>query len=389
MKMITCVNFFPGILTKKMPIFLLILLLLSACDVSTHNREKDGDYLHVQTQKAVRKTVPMYIDSFGSLAAYEDVDIKPQVSGQIGSIHFKEGEYVEKGDLLVSIDPEIYQANLDNSVATLKYDNADLKLKQYIVEKNRNIAESGAMPRQDFKKMVTDLEKAKAQIKVDEARVRLDEINLKYCSVRSPINGTIGINKIDIGNIVNASDILCNVKCIDPLFVDFTVPEKHINRLMSAIKDGSIKTLIYVKRLDSNGKFKIEHYAGELKFLNNTADSSTGTISLRAIVTNKTKAFLPGEFADVRIQVGKRKNAVLIPQTAVKYGSGGAYIYIAENGYAKRVDVITGQSVDNYYVLLKGAVKPDDNVIVTGLESIIPGAKIVANNAKDRKKNNA
>jgi membrane fusion protein, multidrug efflux system len=389
MKMTTCMNFFPGILIKKVLIFLVILFLLSACDVSNHNRKQSDDSLHVQIKKAVSETVPMYIDSFGSLAAYEDVDIKPQVSGQIRSIHFKEGEYVEKGDLLVSIDPEIFQANLDNSVATLKYDKADLKLKQYIVEKNRNIAASGAMPRQDFKKMVTDLEKAKAQIKVDEARVRLDKINLKYCSVRSPINGTIGINKIDIGNIVNASDVLCNVKCIDPLFVDFTVPEKHINRLMSAIKDGSIKTLIYVKRLDNNGKFKMEHYAGQLKFLNNTADSSTGTISLRAIVTNKTKAFLPGEFADVRLEVGKRKNAVLIPQTAVKYGSGGAYVYIAENGYAKRVDVITGQTVDNYYVLLKGVVKPGDKVIVTGLESIIPGAKIVANNSKGGKKNNA
>ena len=370
------------IIVVKILLFFILLTCLSSCEPKNKTSE-DSFLLKVQVKDAVQKTVPIFIDSFGSLAASKDVDIRPQVPGQILKLHFKEGQFVKKGDLLVSIDPETYQANLDNSIASLEYVKADLKLKEYIVKKNRNIAISGALPKQDFEKMLTDLEKAKAQIKVDEAQIKLDKINLKYCSVRSPINGIVGINKIDVGNIVNSTNVLCNVKSIDPLYVDFSVPEKNIGRLKDSMMNSSIKTIIYVKRLRNDERINVDHYAGKLEFLNNTADAATGTIPLRAIVTNKTGSYLPGEFADVRMEVGKRNNAVLIPQSAVKYGAGGAYVYIAEKGHAKRIDIVTGDSFGDYYILLKGAVNAPDKVIVTGLESITAGTKIKITEIED------
>lgn len=331
---------------------------------------------HVQVEKAIQKSIPEYINSFGYLKEFQDVNIKAQVSGQIEKIHFTEGKNVKKGELLITINPEMYIADLQNDMAVLKEDQADLDLKRYIVKKNENLSTTGAMADQDFKKLITEARIAEAKIDVDKANILRDKINLKYCYIKAPIRGIIGINKMDVGNVISPSDILCNIKSIDPLYVDFTVPEKYIYRLKQAIKKGSITTLITVRRLNSQGQYATDKYPGKIKFLNNTADPTTGTISLRAVVPNKTGTFLPGEFSNIKIDIGEKKNAILIPQNGVQFGAGGKYIFIAEDEKAKRVNITTGEETGNYYILLKGNIRPGDKIIVTGLESLTAGDSI-------------
>ena len=233
------------------------VILLCGCAKNDANVTNAINPVHAQVKSVIKKSVPVYINSFGILAAFENVDIKAQISGQISKIHFTEGAYIKKGELLFSIDPEIFHANLANDIATLEYDKADLELRKYLVEKKKSIVLNGIIPKQNYKRMLTDLAAAKAKIKVDEARIQRDKINLKYCAICSPVNGVIGIKKIDTGNIISTADILANVKSTNPLFVDFTLPEKNILRLKEKISSSETKVRVFADTLQAVRKLKL------------------------------------------------------------------------------------------------------------------------------------
>jgi len=312
----------------------------------------------VQAAVADQKDVPFYIESFGNLAALANVDIKSQVTGKILQAHFKQGQRVAEGDLLFTIDPAEYKAALDKAKALVRADDVDMKMKKDTLERNRGLASKELVSQQDFEKYETDVDAAEAKTTLDKAELALAQINLDYCSIKSPVNGVTGKVLVDPGNIVLANNgpTLANVKAIDTLYVDFTVTDRQLQAIRNAMAAGILKAEV---RVPDDGKA----YVGELKLIENAVDNTTGTISLRAIVPNDGNALWAGQFVYVKLILGIQKGAVLIPYAAAQLGQKGIFAF-----------VVTPEGKADLRLLKVGSRQGDDIVVEDGVKK---GEKVV------------
>ncbi|MCX5681984.1 MAG: efflux RND transporter periplasmic adaptor subunit [Candidatus Omnitrophica bacterium] len=326
----------------------------------------------VTTALATQKDVPIYVDSFGNLYPINDVNIESQVTGEIDGAHFTEGREVKKGDLLFTIDPSPFRADLVKAEAALAQDTADLNLKKITFERNEKLLVDQLISQQEYDTVNADYIAAQGKIKFDKATIELAKINLGYCSITSPIDGLTGKRQVDPGNIVqgNAGPTLVNIKTIDPLYLDFTVPEGELRRVREASAKGQLQVEIIVPGDEENV------YPGELSLINNTVDNSTGTIFLRAIVENKRRKLWPGEFVKVRLILGIVEKAVVVPYEAVQMGQNGNFVFVVEDDHKADLRLVTtGQEEENLMVIEKG-VKAGEKVVTTGQMGLSAGVSI-------------
>jgi len=327
----------------------------------------------VEIGVAIEKDSPVYLETFGNLYSLYDVNVQSQVDGQIKEINFTEGTEVKKGDLLVTIDPAPFQAELDKARAALNRDLADLKLRKVTFERNEVLFEKKLISRQDFDKYSADLASSEAQVRLDAASVDIAKINLDYCYVRSVVDGLTGKHLVDAGNIVKANDgpTLVNIKTINELYVDFTVTEADLDKVRQAMKQGKLQVEFYGD--DSPAKT----YSGELSLLDNSVDNTTGTFLLRAIVSNKERELWAGQFVKVRLILGIEKAAVQVPYEAVQLGQSGAYLFVvSDENKALLHQVKVGGRQDNNIVIEEG-IKTGEKVVITGQLGLSPGAKVI------------
>ena len=325
----------------------------------------------VQTAVAIQKDVPFYIESFGSLAALVNVDIKSQVTGKILQAHFKQGQRVAEGDLLFTIDPAEYKASLDKAQAVVRADDVDMKMKKDTLERNRGLASKELVSQQDFEKYETDVEAAEAKTTLDKAEMVLAQINLDYCSIKSPVNGVTGKVLVDPGNIVLANNgpTLANVKAIDTLYVDFSVTDRQLQAIRSAMAAGILKAEV---RVPDDGK----SYVGELKLIENAIDNTTGTISLRAIVPNEGNALWAGQFVYVKLILGIQKDAVLIPYAAAQLGQKGIFTFVVTPEGKADLRILKVGSRQGDDIVVEDGVKKDEKVVTVGQMGLSPGMSV-------------
>jgi len=326
----------------------------------------------VQLQSAITKDAPVYIDSFGTLTALNNVNVMAQATGKILEVHFKEGDIVSAGDLLFVIDPSEYKAELDKAEAALAQDLAILKLSGDTLERNRPLYEKQLLSRQDFEQYQTNVAEASAKVELDRAAVELAKINLDYCYVRAIVPGKTGKRLLDVGNLVQEVNAvtLVNIKTIDALYLDFTVPERHLAEVRKAMEEVSLKVEITVDG-DDGGP-----YEGEVIFLDNTVDESTGTVALRAIVPNEEEKLLPGQFVHVRLILRILKKAVMVPYETVQIGQEGNYLFVITHGKADLRTVNIGQREGDMIVIWEG-VKAGEKVVTVGQLGLSPGVPVV------------
>ncbi len=337
----------------------------------------------VQTAVAVQKDVPFFVESFGNLAALANVDIKSQVTGKILQAHFKQGQRVAEGDLLFTIDPAEYQAALDKAKAMVRADDVDMKMKKDTLERNRGLASKELVSQQDFEKYETDVDAAEAKTTLDKAELALAEINLNYCSIQSPVNGVTGKVLVDPGNIVLANNgpTLANVKAIDTLYVDFTVTDRQLQAIRSAMAAGILKAEV---RVPDDGKA----YVGELKLIENAVDNTTGTISLRAIIPNEGNALWAGQFVYVKLILGIQKNAVLIPYAAAQLGQKGSFAFVVTPEGKADLRILKTGSRQGDDIVVEEGIQKDERVVTLGqmgLSQGTPVKEVLAQTAEQKK----
>ncbi len=325
----------------------------------------------VQTAVAIQKDVPFYIEAFGNLAALVNVDIKSQVTGKILQAHFKQGQRVAEGDLLFTIDPSEYKAALEKAQAVLQADEVDMKMKKDTLERNRGLASKELVSQQDFEKYETDVDAAQAKLTLDRAELALAQINLDYCSIKSPVNGVTGKVLVDPGNIVLANNgpTLANVKAIDTLYVDFTVTDRQLQAIRSAMAAGILKAEV---RVPDDGR----SYVGELKLIENTIDNTTGTISLRAIVPNEGNALWAGQFVYVKLILGIQKDAVLIPYSAAQLGQKGPFAFVVTPDNKADLRILQTGSRQGDDIVVEDGVKKGEKVVTSGQIGLSPGVPV-------------
>ncbi len=334
----------------------------------------------VQTAVAIQKNVPFYIEAFGNLAALVNVDIKSQVTGKILQAHFKQGQRVAEGDLLFTIDPAEYKAALDKAQALVRADNVDMKMKKDTLERNRGLATKELVSQQDFEKYETDVDAAEAKMTLDTAERALAQINLDYCSIKSPVNGVTGKVLVDPGNIVLANNgpTLANVKAIDTLYVDFTVTDRQLQAIRNAMAAGILKAEV---RVPNDGK----SYAGELKLIENSIDNTTGTISLRAIVPNEGNALWAGQFVYVKLILGIQKDAVLIPYAAAQLGQKGTFAFVVTPENKADLRILKTGSRQEDDIVVENGIKKGERVVTAGQMGLSSGVAVKEIQPESRK----
>ena len=331
----------------------------------------EGPPAPVTTATATAKGVPLYIDAVGKIVAREVVSIQPQVSGRIVKIHFTDGADVKIGDLLFTIDPRPYQAQLNQAEANLAQAEAALNLAKVNFIRVETVSDPRAVSRQDYDQKKNAVEAGEAQLKLNRAAVESARLNLEYCTIRSPINGRAGQRNVDAGNVVSANNgSLLVIQRLDPIYADFTVTE---NDLSSVQRNMSNRTLKVDVRLPDDSS---EPREGKLTFLDNSVQEGSGTVKLRATLANGDRRFWPGRFSKVRLVLETRRAAVLVPAEAPQLSAKGSFVYVIKgDSSAELRPVKVGQRQADLVVIEEG-VRSGERVVVNGQLGVTPGGKV-------------
>jgi multidrug efflux system membrane fusion protein len=324
----------------------------------------------VTVATAVEQDVPFYLDEVGHTVAREVVSVQPQVSGTITEIHFTDGADLKKGDPLFTIDPRPFQAQLNAAEANLEQSKAALDFARIQFGRVKDLVESRAIARQDYDTRKNAVDVGEAQVSQNEAAVESAKLNLEYTAIRSPIDGRAGHRLVDTGNVVTANTTtLLNIERMDPIYADFTSTESDF----SEVQHSSAKHALRVEvRLPDDTKPEV----GELTFLDNSVQSSSGTVMLRATVPNPSRHLWPGQFVNVRLVLETLPKAVLVPAAATQDSANGPFVYVLKaDDTAELRPVKLGQRQGELVVVEQG-VQPGERVVMNGQLGVIPGSKV-------------
>ncbi|MFC1570908.1 efflux RND transporter periplasmic adaptor subunit, partial [Candidatus Omnitrophota bacterium] len=211
-----------------------------------------------------------------------------------------------------------------------------------------------------------------SQVELDKADIESAKINLNYCKITSPIDGLTGKRQVDIGNIISANTgpVLVNVKKINELYLDFTLPERDLTEVRKAMKNGTLDVKIKVPGDET------DTFDGKLQFVDNTVDNDTGTFALRATVNNDSRSLWPGQFVTVRLILGTEKDAVLVPYSAAQIGKQGYYLFVMKGRKADLRELTVGSKQEDDIVIEKG-VKIGERVVTVGQLGLSPGMPLI------------
>ena len=400
--------------------FTLIFLIATLPIVFTgcSNKAAQGDFERppapVSTAVAVAQDVPTYLDAIGKTVAREVVAIQPQVSGRITKIHFTDGANLKKGDLLFTIDTRPYEASLRQAQANVSKDNAlkkqaeanlareiaQAKWGEVQVNRYRVLVQQGVVPREQYEELRANLDSLNANvgsaraavnsaaetIKVDTAAVESAKVQLSYCSISSPIDGRAGQRLVDIGNVVNpggasgnnsssgntpgSGNALLVIERLDPIYADFTISQNSLAAVQQQMQAGRLRTEV---RLPDTPD---EPVVGQLTFLNNAVENSTGTVNLRATIPNAGHIFWPGRFVNIRLVLNTIHQAVLVPSSAPQMSAKGSFVYVVkQDSTAEQRPVTLGQRQGDLIVIESG-IQAGENVVTVGQLGVTPGGKV-------------
>jgi membrane fusion protein, multidrug efflux system len=319
--------------------------------------------------------VPIALSGLGRVQPFNEVTVRPQVAGEITGIDYKQGRTVQKGALLVQIDPRPFQAKLDQANANLERDEAHLANAQTDLERYRPLARNGYVSAQQAETQASMVAQAKAAVAADKAVIEQDQLSLDYASVKSPITGVAGLRQVDIGNFVQPSDTmgLLTVTQVQPIAVNFTLPQEDlpdVQARMQAAGAGNLTVVAY----SQDGTRKLG--TGRLTVINNTVDAANGTITLRAVFPNRSRMLWPGEFVQARLILDTVHDGLTVPAPVVQRGPQGSYAWVLGPGDTAQVrPVAVTQMVDGKALIASG-LKAGESVVSDGQYGLTPGARV-------------
>jgi multidrug efflux system membrane fusion protein len=327
---------------------------------------------------AVAQDVPLYLDEVGRTVAREVVSVQPEVSGRVTEIYFTDGSDLKKGDALFTIDPRPFQAQLNAAQANLAQAKAALDFAKIQFARVQDLVDSKAIAMQDYDTRKNAVDVGAAQVRQNEAAAESARLNLEYTSILSPIDGRAGHRLVDVGNVVTAnSTTLLTIERLDPIYADFTVTESDFSLVQRHMAGGTLK--VEVRLPDEPEK----PLSGQLTFLDNTVQPSSGTVMLRATVPNGARRLWPGRFVDVRLVLATLRDAVLVPAAAPQDSAKGIFVYVVkEDSTAEPRPVKVGQRQGDLVVIEQG-LKPGERVITNGQLAVMPGGKVNVQPAQD------
>jgi multidrug efflux system membrane fusion protein len=351
---------------------LLSILTMAGCSRSNVQAAPAMPAPLVTVVKATAQDVPKYLDEIGRNAAFESVTVTPQVGGRIVERHFQDGENLQQGQLLFVIDPRPYKAQLDSAQASLAQAKAALDLAKIQFARDEEVIGARAISKQDYdtKKNAVDVDQA--LVEAAEAALETAKLNFEYCYIHSPINGRAGARLVDVGNVVQANATsLLSIQRLDPIYANFTITESDLPEVQRQMSRGLLRATV---RLPSDPETAAQ--VGRVEFLDNSVQNGSGTVNLRATMSNADRHFWPGQFVDVKLVLNTEKGAVLIPGQAAQISQQGPFVYVLKSDdTAELRPVKLGQRQGEEVVVTEG-VAANERVVLAGQMLIRPGGKV-------------
>jgi multidrug efflux system membrane fusion protein len=352
-----------------------ISLVLMGCAQNQAAPAKEAVPVMVATVE--QRDVPIEVRAIGNVQPYSTVQIKSQVSAQLEKVHFREGQDVKKGQLLFSLDRRELAADLKKLEGQVARDQAQLVNSEAKASRFTELKKEGVISQQDYDAAISDAEANKASLAADQAAVDSAKVQLNYTSIYSPIDGRTGGLQVYEGNLVKANDvpILVTINQISPIFVEFALPEQQL----AQVKKFSAAQKLRVKAVVNGDKQNPS--LGDLSFIDNAVDSTTGTIKMKATFGNQDRHLWPGQFVDVVLTLSTQPNAVLVPSVAVQTGQQGQYVYVVQ------ADKVTNRniSVSGTYgtdTIIASGLEPGEKVVTDGQVRLKPGDKVAIKNGQ-------
>ncbi len=340
---------------------------------------RGGGPVPVNIGEALKRDVPVDLRAIGNVESVATVEVKAQVGGELIEVNFKEGQDVKRGDLLFTIQPKLYATQLAQAEANLARDRAAAENAQREADRNAELGTKGAISQGQLDQMRTAAVAAAAAVKADEALVEIARVRLGYTTIESSIDGRTGALAVNIGNLIkdNADTAMTTIKQLAPIYVAFALPEQHL----ADIRRGLAERKLPVSAL--NPKDGTPLAEGEVTFIANEVDATTGTITLKATFANDDRALWPGAFVDVVLHLDSEPGVTVVPASAVTIGQKGPQVFVVKaDGSADLRSVTTGRTVGQESIIRKG-VEPGEKVVTNGQLRLVPGSKVIVKPATE------
>jgi membrane fusion protein, multidrug efflux system len=320
------------------------------------------------------RDIRVVLDELGTVTPLETITVQPQLSGLLMNLGFQEGQIVQKGQLLAQIDPRPYQVALEQYQGQLLRDQGLLKQAQMDLERYQGLLALDAIARQTVDDQVWLVHQDEGTVKLDQAQVDAQKLNLTYCHITSPVTGRVGIRLVDPGNYIQSSSTtgIVVVTQLNPISVMFTVPEDSVQNVIEKLHAGSpLQVAVYdranVKQLAT----------GTLAAVDTQIDTTTGTVKMRALFQNPNGTLYPDEFVNVRLLVDTLHDTVAVPQPAVQNGSSGAFVYLLSADNVVNVHPVQLGPQDGDLIAVASGLSAGDRVVTDGTDQLRDNARVV------------
>ncbi len=323
------------------------------------------------------KSVPLYLDGLGTVQAFNSVTVHSRVDGQLMQVAFTEGQDVKVGDVLAQLDPAPYQAALDQAAAKKAQDEAQLANARVDLQRYADLLKAESTTQQIYDTQKTLVDQFAATIQADEAAVETARVNLAYATIRSPIEGRVGIRQVDVGNIIHANDAtgIVTLAQLHPISVVFTLPEQLLPQLHPQTDR---QFTVFAMSRDNTNVLA----TGKLAVIDNQVDATTGTIKLKATFANDNLRLWPGQFVNTRLLLSTLTNGVVVPASVVQRGPEGAYAFVIQADDTVQMRPIKVAQIEAGEALIESGLQPGERIVVDGQYKLQPGSHIKIAEAK-------
>jgi len=327
--------------------------------------------VHVSTVQ--QGLIDQTVNAIATVKPLQTVAVRGQVDGVLERIYFNDGQRVKAGELLAEIDPRTYQVQLDQARGQLAQNQAQLKGAQQELQRHRILFQQNSISRQSLETKETAVQQLQAQIKSNQAEVARAQVQLDRTRITAPLEGRLGLRKLDQGNLVSAgnTDGIVLITQIDPIGVEFSLPQNQLSRLLEAMRQS--ESPLRVTLIDSKGQILSDK--GRLQALDNQIDINTGTLKVKAEFENADETLFANQFVNARVFLGQDQG-LLIPSHAVQRGAVGTYVYTLDAEDKVHIQVVELGTATLEQTLVTSGLKEGDRVVVEGTDRLREGSQV-------------